>query len=89
MDVKLSLAGDYEQEIKKTMYEIAVDAFKQAGYQASFPEWMNLTTAKDYIGVSSNTLSKFINMGLSVTVIDGVTRIKKSEINRFMKEHSM
>lgn len=89
MDVKVNLGEDYEQSLKKTMYEIATDAFKQVGQQASFPEWMNLTTAKDYIGVSNNTFTKYTKMGLPVTVIDGVTRVKKTEINKFMKQHSI
>ncbi|WP_245989474.1 helix-turn-helix domain-containing protein [Ureibacillus thermophilus] len=51
-------------------------------------EWMTLKEAQEYIGVSFNTLSKMRRMGLRVCEIDGIKRIKKSEIDRFLSENS-
>lgn len=51
-------------------------------------EWMTIEEARNYIGVSYNTFNKFRIMGLKVAEIDGVKRVAKSEIDRFLTEHS-
>ncbi|KGR82771.1 hypothetical protein CD32_18175 [Lysinibacillus odysseyi 34hs-1 = NBRC 100172] len=51
-------------------------------------EWMSIEEARNYIGVSHNTFNKFRIMGLKVAEIDGIKRVSKSEIDRFLTEHS-
>lgn len=51
-------------------------------------EWMTIEEARNYIGVSYNTFNKFRIMGLKVAEIDNVKRVAKSEIDRFLTEHS-
>lgn len=51
-------------------------------------EWLDLKSAAKYAGVSYNTFIKFRMMGLKVTEIGGIKRVKKSEIDRFLKSHS-
>ncbi|GIN57938.1 hypothetical protein J8TS2_22570 [Lederbergia ruris] len=51
-------------------------------------EWLDLKSAAKYANVSYNTFMKFRQMGLKVAEIDGVKRVKKSEIDRFLQEHS-
>lgn len=51
-------------------------------------EWMSLKEAAIYANVSYNTLMKFRVMGLKVSEIDGVKRVSKKEIDRFLEQHS-
>lgn len=51
-------------------------------------EWFSLKEAAEYIGVSNNTLAKYREMGLRVFVVEGVSRVSRKEINRFLETHS-
>lgn len=51
-------------------------------------EWMSISEATKYIGVSPNTFNKFRLLGLKVCEIDGIKRVSKKEIDRFLTEHS-
>lgn len=51
-------------------------------------EWMSIQEACNYIGISFNTFNKFRVMGLKVAEIDGVKRVSRSEIDRFLIENS-
>jgi len=51
-------------------------------------EWMSLKEAAKYANVSYNTLMKFRLLGLKISEIDGVKRVSKKEIDRFLEEHS-
>lgn len=50
-------------------------------------EWMSLKEAAIYLNVSPNTLKKFRVLGLKISEIDGVKRVSKKEINRFLEQH--
>lgn len=50
--------------------------------------WMSLKEAAHYAGVSSNTFIKFRLRGLKVCEIDGIKRVSRKEIDRFLEEHS-
>lgn len=64
--------------IKKTITHLASEQ----------KEWLSLKEGATYAGVSYNTFIKFRTMGLKVTEIDGVKRVSKKEVDRFMKEYS-
>lgn len=51
-------------------------------------EWFSLKEAAEYIGVSPNTLAKYREMGLKVFVVEGVSRVSRKEIDRFLETHS-
>lgn len=51
--------------------------------------YLNQTECATYLGVSAATLHKFILKGLKTTMIDGVTRIKITDADEFMKEHQV
>lgn len=52
-------------------------------------EWMSIEEACKYLNVSYNTFNKFRIMGLKVAEVDRVKRVAKSEIDRFLTEHSL
>lgn len=51
-------------------------------------DWLSLQEAAKYAGVSYNTFIKFRHMGLKVCEIDGIKRVSRKEIDRFLEEHS-
>lgn len=51
-------------------------------------EWLTLKEAAKYLGVSPNTFKNFRHMGLKVCEVEGVKRVSKSELDRFMNEYS-
>lgn len=54
----------------------------------SYKNWMSLKEAAIYAGVSYNTFIKFRTLGLKVCEIDGIKRVSKKEIDRFLEEYS-
>lgn len=50
--------------------------------------WFSLKEAAKYAGVSYNTFIKFRTMGLKVCEIDGIKRVSKKEVDRFLEEYS-
>ncbi|MER2192134.1 MAG: helix-turn-helix domain-containing protein [Solibacillus sp.] len=51
-------------------------------------EWLSLTEAAKYAGVSYNTFIKFRVHGLKICEIDGIKRVSRKEIDRFLEDHS-
>ncbi|MCY9545478.1 helix-turn-helix domain-containing protein [Lysinibacillus xylanilyticus] len=51
-------------------------------------EWLSINSAAKYVGVSYNTFIKFRHMGLKVCEIDGIKRVSRKEIDRFLEEYS-
>ncbi|MBO1143369.1 helix-turn-helix domain-containing protein [Enterococcus casseliflavus] len=67
------IAKEFEQQIWKLSIEN-----NQTG-------WLSLKQACEYVAVSRGTLEKWISeYGLSVSVIEGTKRIKKSDLDEFM-----
>lgn len=57
-------------------------------YKLATKEWFSLKEAAQYIGVSTNTLTKYREMGLKVFVVEGVSRVSRKEIDRFLETYS-
>lgn len=55
----------------------------------NLPEYMSLKECCQYLGVSRNTLKKFISLGLKVFTVDGVQKISKSEVKKFVEKNSI
>lgn len=51
-------------------------------------EWMTLTNGAKYADVSYNTFSKFRLMGLKVSEIEGIKRVSRKEIDKFLESYS-
>ncbi|AVK85933.1 DNA-binding protein [Lysinibacillus sp. B2A1] len=54
----------------------------------STKKWLNISEAAKYAGVSYNTFMKFRTMGLKICEIDGIKRVSRKEIDRFLENHS-
>ena len=73
----------FEEVISKAINK----ALSSTGHPIS--EWMSLKEGAKYAGVSYNTFAKFREMGLRVSVIDGVMRVSRKEIDKFLENHSL
>lgn len=51
-------------------------------------EWMTLKDGAKYAGVAYNTFMKFREKGLKVSEVDGVKRVSRKEIDRFLESRS-
>lgn len=51
-------------------------------------EWMSMEEACKYLNISYNNFNKFRLIGLKVSEVVRVKRVAKSEIDRFLTEHS-
>lgn len=74
-------------ELLRTMMSEAIKEIVTE-YKVASKEWFSLKEAAEYIGVSVNTLAKHREMGLKVCVIEGISRVSRKEINRFLEIHS-
>ena len=71
------------EELLKEIKKMFVTS--QANYSK---EWLPLTEAATYAGVSYNTFIKFREMGLQVAEIGGTKRVSRKEIDKFYQNHS-
>ena len=49
--------------------------------------WFSLESASHYADCSSNTIRKWIRMGLNLYQIDGTKRIDKNELDKFIQSN--
>ncbi|MCM3358679.1 DNA-binding protein [Psychrobacillus sp. MER TA 171] len=75
---------------EKQLNEIIANAIKNAinNHQFFPKDWMNLQEGAAYANVSLNTFKSFRLKGLKICEIDGVKRVSKEEIDKFLKSHS-
>lgn len=73
---------------KTELKEMLEEVVEELLIKASFPEWMSLKEGAAYARVSYNTFLKYRLLGLKITVIDGIKRISKTEIDRFLNENT-
>lgn len=54
------------------------------------PEYLSFKKAMNYMGFSApRTLTKYIEMGLPVVIVGKSKRIRKSDIDQFMHDHTV
>lgn len=88
MRIELDMPTGLEDQLKSVVLLATREAIEQSKKQLIAKEWMSIKEGSDYVGVSSNTFSKFRAMGLRVCEIDGIKRVSKSEIDLFLQKNS-
>ncbi|SCY87342.1 MULTISPECIES: helix-turn-helix domain-containing protein [unclassified Lysinibacillus] len=68
--------------------ENVVNRTLQAARQTFIKEWMSLKEGAAYANVSYNTFIKFRYRGLKVSEVDGIKRVSRKEIDKFLENHS-
>lgn len=74
---------------KETLKEIIKDVMDENKEDFHSKEWFNLKEGAAYMGVCYNTFKKFVNEGLKIFEVDGIKRVSKTEIHRFMEQYSI
>lgn len=82
----LEIQSTTQENILNTIVELLEEIVSNQKEEAK--EWLNIEETCNYLNISYNTFKKFRIMGLKVAEIDGVKRVAKSEIDRFLTEHS-
>lgn len=87
MEVKVSMPESFESELSQQIYAAAESAFKDMKRKADYPEYMKVSQACAYIGVSRTTLmTKLIPAGLKMITIDGsLMRFSKKSVDIFFR----
>ncbi|WCH47033.1 helix-turn-helix domain-containing protein [Lysinibacillus sp. OF-1] len=75
---------NFDQDLYKEIISMLNDILSQTITN----EWLSINLAAKYVGVSYNTFIKFRNMGLKICEIDGIKRVSRKEIDRFLEEYS-
>lgn len=81
---------EVSQSLENIVTELIINCTNKAIKSQHFvlKEWFSLSEAANYAGVSHNTFVKFRKFGLKVCEIDGIKRVSKKEIDRFLDEYS-
>lgn len=88
MRIELDMPQGLEEQIKTIILSATKEAINQNKKQMIAKDWMSITEACEYTGVSKNTFFKFRQLGLKVCEIDSVKRVSKIEIDDFFKKNS-
>lgn len=88
MKVELEMPKLFEEEIREYVRSTINDMLSNLNVHSNQKEWMSIKEASEYAGVSFNTFKKFREMGLKVCEIDGVKRVSKTEIDKFLENNS-
>lgn len=84
--------GGFESQLKQMVASCISSSLNQyfdGDSKRGHKEWMSLGETASYLGVSRNTLHKFVLDGLKVTMIDKTTRIKRTDADNYMLQHQI
>lgn len=88
MRIELDMPTGLAEQLKHVVLQATQQALKEQQMKLTAKEWLDLKSGAAYAGVSYNTFIKFRERGLKIAEIEGVKRVSKYEINRFLDEHS-
>jgi hypothetical protein len=88
VELKIDLAPGVSAALEAAAVKALEKAIEKRNDRELFPEWMDLKTGAKYASVAYGTFIKFREMGLPVCEIDGIRRVSKSAINKFLTDYS-
>lgn len=88
-NLQIPIPETFNDELKSMIRNVAAQAIEEAvKRETTGREWMNQKEACEWLGISFGTMSAWRKKGLRVAVVQGKTLLSKTEINRFLEEHS-
>ncbi|WP_342577311.1 helix-turn-helix domain-containing protein [Psychrobacillus sp. FSL K6-2843] len=75
-------------KIEEVVMKAVQKALLATQHQFMDSGWLSLQDGAKYAGVSYNTFIKFRRRGLQVCEIEGIKRVSRKEIDRFLEDHS-
>lgn len=88
MKIELDMPEGLGEQLKSLVLAATKEALEISQEQLTAKEWMSLKEGAKYAGVSYNSFTKFREFGLKVCEIDGIKRVSKKEIDRFLGNNS-
>ena len=77
-----------EPHVEEFISNVVHQTLQTAKLTFAISEWMTLKDGAIYAGVSCNTFMKYRLNGLKVSEIEGVKRVSRKEIDRFLENYS-
>lgn len=88
MKLEFDVIPSLEKQIETVVLHTTEKAIQIYYEKNAVKEWMSIKEACEYIGVSFNSFTKLRKLGLRVCEIEGIKRVSKMEINKFLEEKS-
>lgn len=88
MKIELDMPHGLEGQIKAIILSATKEAMEENKKLIAAKEWMSIQEACKYANVSNVTFQKFRALGLRIAEIDGIKRVSKKEIDRFLENNS-
>lgn len=92
MQMNVEMPADLKDEIQKLVDDSVTLAFKGVQKKNEFPDYMDIGTAAEYLGVSRNTFTNKVlkKSNIPVTIIGGtIKRFKKSDLDKYMSDQAI
>lgn len=87
-DLSNVIKNAFENFFREATLKGYQQGFEQAQRDANInKEYLSFGQATEFVSISRNTLSKWIELGLPTYVIDGKKIIRRSELKQFIEEH--
>lgn len=87
--IPLIISNETIVAIQDAVNQAIVEATNDSGFNSKKQKmYMNKKEACEYIGISFNTLKKFIDEGLRVVEVAGIEMIRKVDIDDFFENHT-
>ncbi|MFP4921188.1 helix-turn-helix domain-containing protein [Staphylococcus coagulans] len=84
--IPLILSKETITAIEKVLNEVITKSASELNTAQNVKMYMNKKEVAEYIGVSFNTLKKFIKAGLKTVEIEGIEMIRKVDIDEFIEK---
>ena len=80
------LSEDLENSICSVVKNQFKESFKEMlEHETVEKRWLSIESAANYSDCSTNTIRKWLRMGLNLYKIDGTKRIDKNELDEFIQ----
>lgn len=82
------LSEEFESGIRMVVREQFKESFTDfLSHETAEKRWLSIESAAHYADCSSNTIRKWLKMGLNLYKIDGTKRIDKNELDLFIQNN--
>lgn len=88
MKIQAECPEGLDERVAKVVISSTEKAIQKYFEKMATKEWMSIKEACKYANVSNVTFQKFRTLGLRIAEIDGIKRVSKKEIDRFLENNS-
>ncbi|WP_125762272.1 excisionase family DNA-binding protein [Companilactobacillus hulinensis] len=90
MELKVNVPDTLDQHIQDLVQQTVTEMLKDVQHGSKYNDYLNLGQAANYLSISRGTLNKVIEQyNIPVTMIGNATRIKKTDLDTYMKKQAI